>query len=81
MQITRNSCTYPNIMKILNCPWDWGQIGMKLGTKHVIYQKLVKCMQKMDIYVNRLESVTLACKNVFYRPEQNTKEGPYEIEF
>ena len=35
----------------------------------------------MDIYVNRLESVTLACKNVFYRPEQNTKEGPYEIEF
>ena len=25
---------------IYNSPWDRGQIGIKLGTKHVIYQKL-----------------------------------------
>ena len=23
-------------------PWDWGQTDVKLGTKHVIYQKLAK---------------------------------------
>ena len=39
-------------------PWDWGQIGTKLGTEHAIYQKLANFMWKKDIYVNRLESVT-----------------------
>ena len=38
-------------------PWDWAQIVLKLGTKHVIYQKLANFMQKKDIYVNNLESV------------------------
>ena len=25
-------------------PWDWGQIGIKLRRKHVIYQKLANFM-------------------------------------
>ena len=25
-------------------PWDWDEIGIKLGTKHVTYQKLVNFM-------------------------------------
>ena len=25
-------------------PWDWGHIGVRLGTKHVIYQKLKSFM-------------------------------------
>ena len=25
---------------ILDSPWERGQIGIKLGTKHIIYQKL-----------------------------------------
>ena len=25
-------------------PWDWGQIGIKLVTKHVIHQKLANIM-------------------------------------
>ena len=27
-----------------NSPWDWGQIGISLGTKHGIYQKLANFM-------------------------------------
>ena len=32
--------------KFLCCisPWDWGQIGIESGTKHVIYQKLANFM-------------------------------------
>ena len=37
--------------------WDQGQIGVKLGTKHVIYLKLASVAQKKDTYANRLESV------------------------
>ena len=37
-------------------PWDQGQTGIKLGTKHVIYQTLATFMEKENIYVNRLES-------------------------
>ena len=49
--------------------WDWGQIGTKLRTKHVIYRKLEKFIWKKDVYVNRLESVSsLAYKCIFYRP-------------
>ena len=33
------------------------QIGMKLGAKHVIYQKLANFMWKMDSCVKRIESV------------------------
>ena len=35
--------------------WDRDQIGIKMGTKHIIYQKLANVMYKIDIYVNRLE--------------------------
>ena len=31
-----------------------GHLGIKLGTEHVIYQKLANFMLKKDIYVNRL---------------------------
>ena len=31
--------------------------GIKLGIKHITYQKLANFMQKKDIYVNRVESV------------------------
>ena len=30
----------------IDSPWDWGQIDIKLGTKHVIYQKLTEFLQK-----------------------------------
>ena len=29
---------------IIGNQWDWGQIGTKFGTKHVIYQKLAYFM-------------------------------------
>ena len=40
-------------------PWDQGQIGIKLGAKLVIHQKLSNFtfLQKEDVYVNSLESV------------------------
>ena len=38
-------------------PWDWDQIGIKLGTEHAIYQMLANFMYKKYIHVNRLESV------------------------
>ena len=59
--------------------WDWGQTGIKLETKHVMYQKLVNDMDKKDIYVNRLETVPLASKCIFYRPEHNAKGVRYRI--
>ena len=38
-------------------PWDWYQIGIKLGTEHIIYKKLANFIYKEHIHVNRLESV------------------------
>ena len=38
-------------------PWDWDQIGIKLGTKHVVYLKLGRFTWNKDFYVNRLESI------------------------
>ena len=32
------------------------QIGIKLGTDYIIYQKIANFMYKKDIHVNRLES-------------------------
>ena len=57
-----------------------GQIGMKLGVKHFVYQKLVNFTEKMGIYVNRLSSVIFVMC-VFYRPKHNVKEKPHGIEF
>ena len=44
--------------------WDWDQIGIKLGTEHIIYEKLINFMYK--------EYPCLACN---YRTKQNAKEG------
>ena len=41
-------------------PWDWGQISIKLGTKHVTYQKL-----KNDIFGNL--NVFITGKNIMQR--------------
>ena len=38
-------------------PWDRDQIGIKLETEYIIYEKLANFMYKKDINVNRLESV------------------------
>ena len=38
-------------------PWDRNQIGIKLGTEHIIYEKLANFTYKKDIHVNSLESV------------------------
>ena len=37
-------------------PWDRGQIDIKLGSEHVIYQNLADFMLKKDIHVNRFEN-------------------------
>ena len=60
----------PNEMYVspyfLYSPWDWAQIGIKLETRHVIYQKLENVLQKKDIYVNRRESVIFSNVNVYF---------------
>ena len=66
------------IVQYLNCsnyvlfsPWDRDQIGIKLGTKDVVYLKLASFTLNKDVYVNRLESVFFDMKCVFYRTELN----------
>ena len=56
---------------------SWGQVGIKSGIKHVIYQKLASFMQKKDIYgmVADLKVGSLTFKYVFHRPEHNAKGG------
>ena len=51
-------------MQYLNCSdyasfslWDRDHIGIKLGTKHVVYLKLGSFTSNKNVYVNRLESV------------------------
>ena len=51
-----------------NNPWERGQIGIKLGTKQFIRQKLSK-------------ATSLACKCVVHRPECNCPGGPHKIQF
>ena len=48
-------------MQYLNCsnyvsfsPWDWDQIDIKLGAKHVVHLKLGSFTSNKDNYVNRL---------------------------
>ena len=50
-------------------PWNWSQIGIKLGTRHVIYQKLANfILKKMSMLTNsKVSLLTHEC--VFYRPE------------
>ena len=44
-------------LKVFNSTCDQSQIGIKLGAKHVMHQKLATFLRKKDIFVNRLESV------------------------
>ena len=46
---------------------ELGKIGIKLGTKHVTYQKLTNFLWKNQI--------------LFYRPEHNTNGGPHVTKF
>ena len=76
----KNQVIYSNHRNL----WDWGQIGTKLGAKHVIYWKLENFIRKKDVHVNRLESVSsLAGKCLFYSPEHNImrKGDPMELNF
>ena len=51
-------CAYLNCNNCLSfSSWDQGQIGIKFGTKHVIYQKFASFSKKRGIYVNRFENV------------------------
>ena len=55
----------------INSPRDWNQIGVKLGTEHVIYQKLENIMQNKDILLTGLKALSLASKCVYYKPKRN----------
>ena len=55
----------------INSPRDWNQIGVKLGTEHVIYQKLENIMQNKDILLTGLKVLSLASKCVYYKPKRN----------
>ena len=59
------------IKKNINSPRDWNQIGAKLGTEHVIYQKLENIMQNKDILLTGLKVLSLASKCVYYKPKRN----------
>ena len=54
-------------------PWDQDQIGIKLGTDYILYQKLASFMLKMISMVTGLKVSSLACKCVFYRTKQIAK--------
>ena len=47
---------YTNLFDFWFDKRQW-QIGIKLGTEQIIYQKLANFMYKKDIHVNRIESV------------------------
>ena len=62
-------------------------IGIKLGTRHVIHQKLAILGRKRISMLTGLKVSSLACKCVFYSPEHNGrpyrghKEDPMELNF
>ena len=46
-----------------------------MGTKHVIYQKLVNlCSRRLSVLTSLTKMSSLVCKSVFYRPEHNANE-------
>ena len=55
----------------INSPRDWNQIGVKLGTEHVIYQKLENIMENKDILLTGLKVLSLVSKCVYYKPKRN----------
>ena len=65
-----------------NSAWDCCEIGIRLGTEHVIYQELVTfllCRKRISILTGfKMES---SAWNIFYIPEHNSKVGLHEIEF
>ena len=62
-------------------PWDLGQISIKLGTKHVIYQKLTTFLQKEGIYLDRLESVIFSMLMCILQTRTYAKGGLMELKF
>ena len=48
---------------------------MKLGTKHVLYQKLVNLCRKMISMLTVFNVPSLASKSVFYSSEHKTNGG------
>ena len=59
-------------------PWDRGEISIKVGTKHVIWN--LKVIKRITMLTG-LKVSSLACKCVFYRRQHNTKGGPHGTEF
>ena len=56
-------------------PWNWDQIRMKLGTEHIIYQKLANFIHKDDIHVNRLESFIFGMSMCILQNKTKCKGG------
>ena len=76
------------IVQYLNCcnyvsysPWDWGQFGIKFGTKHIVYLKLAILHRISMSMSTDLKVSSLTRKYVFYRTELNTKGWSHWIEF
>ena len=59
-------------------PWDQEQIGNKLRTDYIIYQKLANFMYKKDIHVNRLKSDNFGMEMCILQNKTKCKE---ETEF
>ena len=59
----------------IGVPQDRGHISIKLGTIHVIYQKLAIFFRKRMSMLTGLKVSSSAYKCVFYRPEHNAKGG------
>ena len=52
-------------------PWDRDQIVIKLGTEHIIYEKLENLIYKKDIHVNRL----IWYVNVYFIEDKKSQRG------
>ena len=90
-----NDCIMSNrfksivICKKRHIPWDRDRIGIKFGTKYVIYQKLSNFYTKSYQVLHRkrismltgLKVSSLACKFVFYRSKHNSKGEHHVIQF
>ena len=62
-------------------PWDWGNVGIKSGTKHVINLKLADFIQENDIYANRFEHL-LWHENVCFMDQNIVHKGePHKTKF
>ena len=58
-------------------PWDWDHVDIKLGTKHVMQQKLANFTYRKRIsMLTALKVSSLTCTCVSYKPEHNANERP-----